>query len=105
VSLQVIIWGWRTLSNIAPFQEARGYGELVQGQPVRKFLVLMSDGKNTLSPAYPAHTGSDTAVADQLNLESCTHIKTKGIEIYTVAFEIPGQTAKDLLQSCASSPS
>jgi Mg-chelatase subunit ChlD len=100
-----LIWGWRTLSKEAPFEEAEGYGALVQGQPVRKFMVLMSDGKNTLSPVYPAHTGNDPALSDQLSLEICNNIKAKGIEIYTVAFEIPDATAKDVLESCASSPS
>ena len=100
-----LIWGWRTLSKEAPLEEAEGYGALVQGQPVRKFMVLMSDGKNTLSPVYPAHTGNDPALSDQLSLEICNNIKAKGIEIYTVAFEIPDATAKDVLESCASSPS
>lgn len=100
-----LIWGWRTLSKEAPYEEAKGYGEFVRGERVRKFLVLMSDGKNTLSPVYPAHTGNDTALADQLSLEICSNIKAKGVEIYTVAFEIPDQSAKDVLESCASTPS
>ena len=100
-----LIWGWRTLSKHAPFEEAKGYGEAVGGERIRKFLVLMTDGKNTLSPTYPAHTGNDTAQADQLSLEICNNIKAKGIEIYTVAFDVPDQSAKDMLQSCASSPS
>lgn len=100
-----LIWGWRTLSKTEPFEEARGYDEAVAGQMVRKYLVLMSDGKNTLSPVYPEHTGNDTALSDKLTLEICSNMKAKGIEIYTVAFEVPDAGAKQVLQSCASTSS
>lgn len=100
-----LIWGWRLLSKNAPFAQAKGYDERVFGQKVRKILVLMSDGKNTLSPVYPAHTGNDPALADSLTLEICTNIKAKGIEIYTVAFQVPDEGAKDVLEACASGAS
>lgn len=100
-----LIWGWRLLSKVAPYSEARGYNEQVNGQKVRKLLVLMTDGKNTLSPVYPAHTGSDTALADTLTREVCLNLKSKGIEIYTVAFQVPDEASKAVLQECASSPS
>lgn len=100
-----LIWGWRTLSKEAPFDEALGYGETVNGETARKYIVLMSDGKNTLSPTYPAHDGTNTVLANQLTQELCQNIKARGIEIYTVAFDISDTTAKDLLQGCASSAS
>lgn len=100
-----LIWGWRLLSKDAPFTEAKGYDERVNGQKVRKLLVLMTDGKNTLSPVYPEHTGADTAKADELTLEICSNIKAKGIEIYSVAFQVDDAAAKTVLQQCASGAS
>lgn len=97
-----LVWGWRTLSKEAPFEEALGYGETVNGETARKFMVLMTDGKNTLSPSYPSHTGTDTALADKITLELCQNIKAKGIEVYTVAFDVPDAGAKQVLQECAS---
>ncbi len=65
----------------------------------------MSDGKNTLSPVYPAHTGNDAALADELTLEVCSNIKAKGILIYSVAFQVADEGARTVLQKCASGPS
>lgn len=100
-----LIWGWRLLSKQAPYEEAAGYDEPVNGQIVRKVLVLMTDGKNTLSPTYPTHVGTDTAKSDQITAELCSNIKAKGIEIYTVAFQVPDAESKTVLESCASSAS
>ena len=100
-----LIWGWRLLSKQAPYEEAAGYDEPVNGQIVRKVLVLMTDGKNTLSPTYPTHVGTDTAKSDQITAELCSNIKAKGIEIYTVAFQVPDADSKTVLESCASSAS
>lgn len=100
-----LIWGWRLLSKEAPYSEANGYDERIYGQKVRKLLVLMSDGKNTLSPVYPAHTGNDAVLADELTLEVCSNIKAKGILIYSVAFQVADEGARTVLQKCASGPS
>lgn len=35
----------------------------------------------------------------------CTNMKTDGIAIYTVAFDVTDSTVKTLLKNCASSPS
>lgn len=98
-----LIWGWRVLSKEAPYAEAMGYNELKKGQKARKILVLMSDGKNTLSPTYPEHTGTDVALANSLSTEICTNIKAKGIEIFSVAFQVDDASARDVLQGCATS--
>lgn len=100
-----LMWGWRVLSKNAPYDQAKDYGEMVNGSPVHKIMVLMTDGQNTLSPTYPAHDGNDTALANKLTAEVCTNIKAKGIDIYTVAFSVTDPAAKALLQSCASSTS
>jgi von Willebrand factor type A domain. len=56
-----------------------------------KYILFMTDGEN--------NDGSDNR--DTLNL--CTKAKNAGITIYTVGFMLSSNTAKNLLQSCASS--
>lgn len=97
-----LMWGWRTLSPKAPFEEGQ---DTQNGKRVRKIMVLMTDGSNTRSPTTPydgAHYGNDTAKANTLTSELCTGIKTAGIEVYTVAFEVDDETVKDILEGCAS---
>lgn len=99
-----LMWGWSTLSKEAPFEEAKGYGEETAGLPVRKIMVLMTDGANTLYPSYPYHaTELSGAQANTLTDQLCANIKDAGIEIYTVAFEVGDEDVKDRLRSCASS--
>ncbi|MFN0218733.1 MAG: hypothetical protein ACKVP4_07980 [Hyphomicrobium sp.] len=100
-----LIWGWRVLSDIQPFDEAHAYGANVNGKPVRKILVMMTDGENSNSPSYPWHGGSDVAEANTLTAESCAGIKAAGIEIYTVAFDVTDDAIKGVLEACASSTS
>jgi Mg-chelatase subunit ChlD len=100
-----LIWGQRVLSKKVPYEEAKGKNEKVNGQTTRKVMVLMTDGFNTLSPTYPAHDGGVTALSNTLTTEICTNIKNEGIELYTVAFEVPDEAMKTILEGCASSPS
>jgi Flp pilus assembly protein TadG len=99
-----LMWGWAMLSSQAPFDEAVPYGHKVDGNPVRKILVLMTDGKSTRSATYPEHWGSDTDQANTLTSELCINIKEKSIEIFTVAFELEDGPIKDILRDCASKP-
>ncbi len=98
-----LFWGWTTLSKDAPYPEAHDYGEVIDGKEVRKILVLMTDGVNTLSPTYPSHNRTDTAQSNALTAELCTNIKGKGITIYTVAFDVADNATKNMLESCATS--
>ena len=98
-----LTWGWRALSPEAPFTGGAAYDAEKEGVPVRKILVLMTDGANTKSPTYPSHDGLDGEVSDSLTSELCTNIKATGIELYTVAFEVSDDDTKTLLRSCASS--
>lgn len=97
-----LIWAWRALSPIAPFDSSK------QGKSnnVKQALILMTDGANTKSPSYPFHNGSDSAVANQITLEICSNIKSSGVDItiYTIAFGVTDPTIKNILQTCASSP-
>jgi len=99
-----LIWGWRTLSDQLPFADGTPKGVKINNKPVAKVVVLMTDGENTRSPTYPKHDGWNTSLSDTLTQTLCTNLKDDGITIYTVAFEITGKTAKDVLESCATSP-
>jgi Flp pilus assembly protein TadG len=100
-----LMWGWATLSKDAPYAEAE---DVKDGQNVRKIMVLMTDGFNTLSPTVPydgTHWGSDTVKANALTAELCANIKAAKVEIYSVAFEVTDATIKSVLENCASNPS
>jgi Mg-chelatase subunit ChlD len=100
-----LMWGWAALSKSAPYDQAE---DVRNGQRVRKIMVLMTDGFNTLSPSVPydgTHNGSDTAKANTYTAELCTNIKAAGIEIYSVAFAVTDLTVKGILENCASNSS
>lgn len=97
-----LIWGWRALSAEEPLNEAVPYGQKVGGKQVRKLMVLMTDGANTMSPTYPTHDGGDASLSNNLTAELCTNVKAKGIEIFTIAFDVTDTTIKDILRTCAS---
>ena len=101
-----LFWGWTVLSPQEPFSTAKGYGEKVNGVPVEKVMVLMTDGANTRSPNYLGnnHAGNDVALANSRTAELCTNIKNTGIKIYTVAFDVTDNSLKDMLRDCATSP-
>jgi Flp pilus assembly protein TadG len=97
-----LMWGWTVLSSAEPFTEAVSYGHKVDGKPVHKVMVLMTDGFNTLSPVYPEHTGGDRTQSNALTAELCANVKAKDIDIYTVAFDVSDNAVKSILEACAS---
>ena len=98
-----LLWGWNTLDSVAPFTEGLTKAQMkaVNG---RKSLVLMTDGWNTASPNYPDHAGTDTALSDAKLATICGQVKNDGIELFTVAFQVPSPSMKALLVDCASNP-
>ena len=97
-----LTWGWRVLSKSDPYSEGRDYGEAVNGNPVRKLMVLMTDGANTLSATPPTNGGGDVVETNARTAELCTNIKAKGIELYTITFDVTDNVIKDLMRDCAS---
>ena len=100
-----LVWGWRALSNRAPFTES-AEDAATSGGAVRKYLVLMTDGYNTKSPRYPEgdHEGSDATLANTLTREACDNIKAdheSKIDIFTIAFAVTDEGVKDILRYCA----
>jgi len=98
-----LIWGLRTLSDHHPLNEGADISTFTSAGNT-KALILMSDGKNTVSVySNGMHDGSSQADADALTLEICTLIKGEGIEIHTIAFGVSDLATKTMLESCATS--
>lgn len=93
-----LMWGWRVLSPGPPFSDAAPYKS---NPPTRKVMILMTDGENTKSQSDVAHEGTDTAASDTEMAQLCTLIKAENIELYTIAFTVTNQQAKNALKACA----
>lgn len=96
-----LLWGWNTLTNDAPFSEGLTKSQM-KALNGRKVLVLMTDGWNTASPNYPDHDGTNTALSDSKLTTICDNVKADGIELFTIAFQVPSPSMKTLLVNCAS---
>lgn len=105
-------WAWYTLSpawsSIWPADSAPGPYEATGGSspaPLRKIAVLMSDG---LYNTHRGIKGSDPVMVSDNAKQICANMKAKGIEIYTVGFDLDSLPAADkaraidTLQSCGS---
>ncbi len=92
-----LMWGWAALSPGEPFDEPALNVKLL------KYIVLMTDGANSMSPTYPYHDDYNVPVADTLTSELCTNIKAAGINIFTISFDVQSNIVKNQLRICASS--
>ncbi|HWK14301.1 MAG TPA: pilus assembly protein TadG-related protein [Rhizobiaceae bacterium] len=105
-----LIWGMNLLSPTAPFTSGSAYDSA--NQKPRKVAVLMTDGENTLrfqagdgkhvgfsSNATTAATQYATVNAETLKI--CANMKAENIEIFSVAFMVESETARNMLESCA----
>ena len=112
-----LVWGWRVLSNLAPFSDGVPYSN----DSVSKVIVLLTDGANSQSmrkwygKKVQNHNGelwghnraikSNMAYKADANAKTeqlCSSIKAKGIMVYTIAFDVNnGSDIKTLLQGCA----
>jgi hypothetical protein len=93
-----LMWGWAVLSPGEPFNEPTD-----AKRTTKRYVVLMTDGENTISPSYPAHDGSNTTTANTLTSELCANIKAADVEVFTIAFNVSISSVKTLLQNCATS--
>lgn len=97
-----ILWGWYTLSPQEPFTEGAAYSSTV-----RKYIVVMTDGTNTQSPADPNatwgthHWGNNTAAANKNMTDTCNNAKKDGIIMYTVTVGIANSETDQRLEACA----
>jgi hypothetical protein len=115
-----VMWGWRVLSDNAPFTGARPYGEVGN----HKVLIVMTDGANTyvtrsnmnrsqyMAFNYIIHgylgttSNNNSTVVNAMNdrtLEACGNIPAQ-ITVYTIAFQLEDADAEQILLECASDP-
>ena len=96
-----VMWGTRVLSPQIPFTE--GMSQADTSKKLRKVLVVMTDGMNTLSPVGELHTGTNQSQADSYTAQACTEAKDQGLEVYTISFgnQVPTRI-RNLLKQCAS---
>jgi Flp pilus assembly protein TadG len=122
ISSEGLMWGWRSLSPDAPFSMGEPYGE-----SSKKFIVLMTDGLNSLVEnrpggattvlsdysAYgflvdgrfgPPHFKTAEAFLNERMLAACSNAKAKGVGVFTILFRETDPATRALLKSCASSP-
>ncbi len=112
-----LAWGWRAISSQAPFADGVPYSD----DSVKKAIVLMTDGDNTLSvrkwsgQGVANHVGEvwghdadartdpvKKAQVDGFTAELCENIKAKGIVVHTIAFEVAeGSPVESLMRNCA----
>lgn len=94
------VWAWRLLS--ARWRGLWDSTDLPRdnGPSVRKIAIILTDGSNEPTRG----TGVSASQANSILSATCTRMKSAGITVYTVGFEVP-TAAKTLLRNCASSPS
>lgn len=101
-----VTWGTKVLSHQAPYTE--GVNPSSTSATVKKVLVLMSDGDNTMSsqlPGYHGHWSNDAALANSWTKEACANARKDDVEIYSISFgKEVSANGKDVLAGCASRP-
>jgi Flp pilus assembly protein TadG len=99
-----LIWGLRMLTGNAPFPADQSISSFAAGGGL-KTIILMSDGANTLAPQVTGEIEDDLdgSIANPNTREICRTIKSRGVEIYTVAYNITDIDTAALLEACASS--
>lgn len=124
-SPQGLIWGWRMLSEGEPFPSTR---TLPPRAELRKVVVFMTDGLNTmtLGPKIPpipttsgpggsnggplagdgpSHINGARNQADSATAQICAGLNdVENMKVYTVTFKVFDNTAKNLVEGCATEP-
>ncbi len=118
------MWGWRLLSNEAPFTEGIGSSD-PDFADWQKAIVIMTDGENTVSN-YDTHWDSGlgangfalesrmganmTSRTDMRNeidnklLRICHRMKDEGYLVYTIMFGLNDAGTERAFRSCATQP-
>jgi Flp pilus assembly protein TadG len=97
-----LIWGWNILDPNDPFTEAKS-ASWMSTHGGTKAIVLMTDGDNTLTPAYPLHVGDggNAGIANSKVTQICDNIKGQNITVYTVSLMVTNPVSKAMLVNCA----
>ncbi len=118
ISSEGVAWAWRVLSPNAPFSDGKSYGA------AKKFLVLMSDGQNSIGennkwgPVMSQYTAygylrdgrfgknnfqtANKFLDDRFSLV-CENAKKAGVTVMTVYFRDDNNSAKNMMKNCATS--
>ena len=88
------MWGLATLTPSDPFTEAAS----LTNKGVKKFMVILTDGDNTMSHV-DGKLQTDVTKIDTQTSKACSLVKTDGIEMFTIRL-LKGN--KNLLKGCAS---
>lgn len=92
--------GWQLLSPNPPFETAANYSD----KNVRKILILLTDGVQTVSAMGPSGEVS-VAAANDTTAELCSNIKDAGITVFSIAYDVDDTAVYTLLSNCASGAS
>lgn len=91
--------GWHLVSQNLPFTEGAPESE----KEVRKFIVLLTDGAQTVG-GWAANQTFSIRQAEKNTEDLCAAIKGRNISVITVAFDLNDVPTKTRLQNCASGP-
>lgn len=115
-------WGVRVLSPQMPFTEGVSYDD----RDVLKAMVILTDGQNVLSgqnnafmSRYEAYgyindgrfsvrnssSNNLSNALDERTEAACAYAKSQGIRVYTISFQVSSNSTREMMESCASSPS
>jgi Flp pilus assembly protein TadG len=90
-------FGFHVLSPNAPFKGGADYNDTT----VEKFMVLLTDGRQTVSGFGPG--GIRTEDQARANLGSiCSAAKAEGIKVITIAYDLRDEETRNNLANCAS---
>lgn len=102
-----LVWGWRTLTPAAPYTQAVA----TRAESPKRAMLFMTDGLNNLSRGDGSsnasgvkHRRTSDGGADGLALTRslCQNINDDEIEIFVVAYQLPGSSrTADVLSDCA----
>ena len=105
------VWGWRLISPDEPFTEGTAYDD----EDWNKAVIILTDGANTTSNSvftayeyrWDGVLGSTTSsgTTDELNdrtTEVCDNMKSEGIIVYTITFNVTDTDTQNLFEDCAS---
>lgn len=99
-------WAWYMISpNWASTHSTDAYRPAPPSRNVVKAVIVMTDGDFTASyvgGAIPDGSSSNAASYDMFQ-EICEGMRTQGIQVHTIAFDLPNTYAIDQLGQCASS--
>jgi Flp pilus assembly protein TadG len=90
--------GWHMLTPGQPFDSARDYSD----EDVRKIIILLTDGRQTVSAMGPSGDISVDA-ADETTAELCENAKDADVRIFSIAYDVDIPEVEALLRGCASS--